>query len=185
MWWPKPQWYEAHIVAGATETGTRWALADGQVGSEPGLSRPVDTYILIANTSATAGSATVTLFLEGGGPLEFQMPLPANSRVNFPTTDYCSAWRHVALRRARRKQRRADRRRTRDVHDRERHHLDGRHRIARHAAAVRRYAGAVEISMQRRKPLHYFRSEDSSLPIALHYSSSLFASLKTRSFFLC
>jgi hypothetical protein len=100
MWWPKPLWYEAHIVAGATETGTRWALADGQVGSEPGLSRHVDTYILIANTSATAGSATVTLFLEGGGQLEFQLTLPANSRVNFPATDYFSpgpAWRFGAL----------------------------------------------------------------------------------------
>ena len=66
MWWPKGQWYEAHAVAGATQTGTRWALADGQSGSDFGIT-PVETYILIANTSATAGSATVKLFLEDGG----------------------------------------------------------------------------------------------------------------------
>ncbi len=31
MWWPKGQWHEAHVSAGATTTGTRWALADGEV----------------------------------------------------------------------------------------------------------------------------------------------------------
>jgi hypothetical protein len=87
MWWPKGQWYEAHAVAGATQTGTRWALADGQAGSDPGTTdRPVDTYILIANTSATDGSATVKLFLEDGGTIERVVPLRANSRENFPTT---------------------------------------------------------------------------------------------------
>jgi hypothetical protein len=100
MWWPKGQWYEAHLVAGATQTGTRWALAEGQVGWDISISRPVDTYILIANTSATAGSATVTLFLEGGGQLQYQVPLPANSRVNFPTTglfDPTANWRFGAI----------------------------------------------------------------------------------------
>ena len=29
MWWPSPNWYEAHLSAGATTTGTRWALAEG------------------------------------------------------------------------------------------------------------------------------------------------------------
>jgi hypothetical protein len=31
MWWPRDQWYEAHLSAGATATGTRWALAEGDV----------------------------------------------------------------------------------------------------------------------------------------------------------
>ena len=100
MWWPKGQWYEAHLVAGATQTGTRWGLAEGQVGTSPIKIWPVDTYILIANTSATAGSATVTLFLEEGGQLEYQVPLPANSRVNFPTTglfDPTAYWRFGAI----------------------------------------------------------------------------------------
>jgi hypothetical protein len=90
MWWPKGQWYEAHAVAGATQTGTKWAMADGQAGADPGTARPVDTYILIANTSATDGSATVKLFLEGGGTIDRVVPLKANSRVNFPTTDLFS-----------------------------------------------------------------------------------------------
>jgi hypothetical protein len=87
MWWPKPQWYEAHVVAGATQTGTRWALADGEAGTDPHTQRPVDTYILIANTSATDGSATVKLFLETGATREYVVPVKANSRVNFPTSD--------------------------------------------------------------------------------------------------
>ena len=82
MWWPKGQWYEAHVSAGATTTGTRWALADGEitVGGE--------TYILIANTSTTAGTATVTLLEEGGTPLPITVDLPASSRVNVPVSAY-------------------------------------------------------------------------------------------------
>ena len=60
MWWPKGQWHEAHLSAGATTTGTKWALAEGEVDARDG-----DTYILIANTSATAGTATVTLLRRG------------------------------------------------------------------------------------------------------------------------
>ena len=87
MWWPKDQWYEAHLSAGATTTGTRWALADGEVGTS--ASDPQwETYILIANTSATAGSATVTLVrdIDTGGPIVQTVPLPANSRVNVPVS---------------------------------------------------------------------------------------------------
>ena len=36
MWWPGPSgpnfWSEAHNSPGATATGTRWALAEGEVG---------------------------------------------------------------------------------------------------------------------------------------------------------
>ena len=32
MWWPQPNWYEAHNAPGTTVTGTRWALAEGFVG---------------------------------------------------------------------------------------------------------------------------------------------------------
>ena len=39
MWWPQPLWHEAHNEVGATETGTRWGLADGQLGG-PGPIRP-------------------------------------------------------------------------------------------------------------------------------------------------
>ena len=49
---PSAFWYEAHNSAGATATGTRWALAEGEVGGARGY----ETYILLANTSATAGT---------------------------------------------------------------------------------------------------------------------------------
>jgi hypothetical protein len=80
MWWPKGEWYEAHVSAGATTTGTRWALADGEISAGG------ETYILIANTSATAGTATVTLLVEGGTPLPIVVELPASSRVNVPVS---------------------------------------------------------------------------------------------------
>jgi hypothetical protein len=78
MWWPDGGWYEAHNSAGATETGTRWALAEGEVGG----SRNASTFILIANTSGQAGSARVTLLYEGGGEDVRTYALPPNSRTN-------------------------------------------------------------------------------------------------------
>jgi hypothetical protein len=83
MWWPKDQWYESHVSAGATTTGTRWALADGEVSAD---SSATETYILIANTSTTAGTATVTLLEEGGTPVPIIVDLPPSSRVNVPVS---------------------------------------------------------------------------------------------------
>jgi hypothetical protein len=82
MWWPKGQWHEAHVSAGATTTGTSWALADGEVTIGG------DTFILIANTSTTAGSATVTLLMENGAPIVVPVNLPASSRVNVPVSEW-------------------------------------------------------------------------------------------------
>ena len=56
MWWPQPAWHEAHNAPGTTVTGTRWALAGGEVGGPSG----VQTFVLVANTSATAGQAQVS-----------------------------------------------------------------------------------------------------------------------------
>ena len=82
MWWPSPNWYEAHLTAGTTTTGTRWALAEGEIGNAAGESK--ETYILIANTGASDGSATVTLLVEGGAPIVTQVQLKARSRTNVP-----------------------------------------------------------------------------------------------------
>ena len=84
MWWPKGEWHEAHVSAGATTTGTKWALADGEVTIGG------DTYILIANTSTTAGTATVTLLEEGGTPVTVNVDLPPSSRVNVPVSAHLS-----------------------------------------------------------------------------------------------
>jgi hypothetical protein len=83
MWWPGPElgpsfWTEAHNSPGATATGTRWALAEGEVGG----GQSAETYILIANTSAASGSARVTLYFEDGGSAEKTFPLLPRSRAN-------------------------------------------------------------------------------------------------------
>jgi len=80
MWWPSPNWYEAHLSAGATTTGTRWALAEGLVTTTPGTE--TETYFLIANTSTTPGTADVTLYLADGTSTTKTFTLPATSRTN-------------------------------------------------------------------------------------------------------
>jgi uncharacterized repeat protein (TIGR01451 family) len=88
MWWPEGQWYEAHNSPGATSTGTRWALADGESGGPAGL----QTYVLIANTSATAGSVRVALHFEDGSTAERIYHVMPNSRTNVPVgVDFPSA----------------------------------------------------------------------------------------------
>jgi hypothetical protein len=80
MWWPEGGWYESHNAPGSTTTGTRWALAEGEVGGASGA----QTYILIANTSAFTGEARVTVLLEGGGEATRTYGLAPNSRTNVP-----------------------------------------------------------------------------------------------------
>jgi Tol biopolymer transport system component len=80
MWWPgsSDTWYEAHNSAGAIETGTRWALAEGRVDPN----RQEETYILIANTSASAGEARVTVYFEDGTSSVRTYTLNPRSRTN-------------------------------------------------------------------------------------------------------
>jgi Tol biopolymer transport system component len=83
MWWPGPTsatWTEAHNSPGATATGTVWALAEG----EDGGADQTETYILIANTSNTAGSARVTIVFEDGTTAVQTYNLNPNSRTNVP-----------------------------------------------------------------------------------------------------
>src|SRR5512139_3433539 len=93
MWWPGPTWatwYEAHNSPGTTETGTLWALAEGESGG----TRGVETYILMANTSAYAGQVKVTLLFEDGTPAtsEATFDLLANSRRTiYPPLDFAGA----------------------------------------------------------------------------------------------
>lgn len=80
MWWPGPpsNWQEAHNSAGATETGTRWALAEGEVGG----ARSIDTYVLIANTSPDDGMVRVTVYFEDGSSLSKDVAVAGSSRTN-------------------------------------------------------------------------------------------------------
>ena len=79
-------WQEAHNSPGETTTGTRWAMAEGEVGGP----RSTDTYVLIANTSAFAGTARVTvLFEDGTAPVTRTFALAASSRSNVaPASDF-------------------------------------------------------------------------------------------------
>jgi hypothetical protein len=81
MWWPSPNWYEAHLSAGSTTTGTTWALADGLASNTPAGSES-ETYILVANTSNTPGSADVTLYFGDGSTMTKTFALQPNSRTN-------------------------------------------------------------------------------------------------------
>ena len=80
MWWPgdSATWHEAHNAPGASATGTRWALAEGQVGGPRGT----DTYVLIANTSSVAGDVRVTLLFEDGSSLAKTFDVGGKSRFN-------------------------------------------------------------------------------------------------------
>jgi hypothetical protein len=87
MWWPGDvsTWQEAHNSSGATTTGTRWALAEGEVDTTRGL----ETYILIANTSATLADVKVTLLFEDGPPAEQTYSgIPPRSRFNVPVGEF-------------------------------------------------------------------------------------------------
>jgi hypothetical protein len=92
MWWPGPtaaEWTEAHNSPGSTTTGTHWVLADGEVGSAPANT---DTYLLVANTSATGATVKVTLLFDDGTPADSrtftvtgQSRLTVSVRDAFPT----------------------------------------------------------------------------------------------------
>jgi hypothetical protein len=79
MWWGDAHgWLEGHNAAGATATGTTWALAEGEDGGPRGS----ETYLLIGNTAARAGTARVTLTFEDGAQALRDVALPPNSRTN-------------------------------------------------------------------------------------------------------
>jgi hypothetical protein len=84
MWWPGPTsatWAEAHNAAGATTTGTKWALAEGEVDA----SRNLETCILVANTASVPADVKVTLIFEDGTTAEQMYPsIPRKSRFNVP-----------------------------------------------------------------------------------------------------
>jgi hypothetical protein len=64
MWWPNDGsgWYEGHVATGLPGTGHAWGVADG-IAAADGSS---ETYVLIANVSATAGLVRVTTVFDDG-----------------------------------------------------------------------------------------------------------------------
>ena len=81
MWWPDGGWYEAHSSPGSPVTDTKWVLADGEVDAARGM----ETYILIANTSAAPADVKVTLLFEDGPNAEQTYTgIRGESRFNVP-----------------------------------------------------------------------------------------------------
>ena len=62
MYWPgdASPFGEGHNSAGVVTTRTHWGLAEGRVGGP----LEFDTYILLANPSATAAEVTITFLRE-------------------------------------------------------------------------------------------------------------------------
>lgn len=80
MWWGDAAgWYEAHNSPGAIESGTLWAVAEGEAGG----ARAVSTYLLVANVSDAATTAVVTLYFEDGATDVRSVPVPAHGRATF------------------------------------------------------------------------------------------------------
>ena len=94
MWWPGPNWQEAHNSAGAIITSPTWALADGEVGGTAAN----QTYVLIANTSPFTATARVTAYFEDqGNPLVGVYTIPANSRFNVDYTSTVAQGRRFSV----------------------------------------------------------------------------------------
>jgi hypothetical protein len=92
MWWPGTRarqpifWGEGHNSPGATETGTKWAVADGETGVPP---VNTVTFYLVANTSSVAADVQITLLNEANQPLPpRRYSVPPNSRLTVSGADF-------------------------------------------------------------------------------------------------
>ncbi|MFI5078637.1 MAG: hypothetical protein ACHQRO_14915, partial [Vicinamibacteria bacterium] len=88
MYWPGTNWSEAHASAGIAATGTTWAMAEGELGG----SRGFQTYVLIANPTASTASVRLRFLVENG--TSFVTPtfnVPANSRVTRSAAEFTAA----------------------------------------------------------------------------------------------
>jgi hypothetical protein len=88
MYWPASGWYEAHASAGVSQTGTQWALGEGEVGGARGF----QSFVLIANPSGQAASVRLRFLREGGTSFtSAPFNVPANSRVTRSAGEFIGA----------------------------------------------------------------------------------------------
>lgn len=81
MWWratPTGDWIESHNNRAVTTTAPRWLVADGESGG-PGSA---STYVLVANTAATAAQVRFTLLTESGVGRTVLDTVTANGRYS-------------------------------------------------------------------------------------------------------
>ena len=96
MWWPGPTsatWAEAHNSVANRAPAARWGVADAEVGAgwaqgDCGTADDCDeTYVLIANTGAVAGTVRATVLFEDAPPESRDFAVAANSRLNISVRD--------------------------------------------------------------------------------------------------
>ncbi|MPZ17656.1 MAG: DUF11 domain-containing protein [Luteitalea sp.] len=88
MWWPGPtagQWTEASATLGATAPGAAWAIAEARVGTDgrtedSAQPLPAESFVLLSNTSATAGEVRVRLITDSGTTVERTLDIAAHAR---------------------------------------------------------------------------------------------------------
>jgi len=80
---PAPMWYEAHNSFGVTTLGTKWALAEGRVGSVDGIAG-AQTYILLANPGTSEAQVTITFLRDNAAPVTKAFTVQPTSRFNIP-----------------------------------------------------------------------------------------------------
>jgi hypothetical protein len=80
MYWPGSftTWHEAHNSFGVTSIGTKWGLAEGRVGGPRGF----ESYILLANPSATEAAVRITYLRTNGSTVVKDYSVPPTSRYN-------------------------------------------------------------------------------------------------------
>jgi len=87
MWWPNDGtgWYEGHVGAGLPGTGHAWGVADGYVSAD----RREESFVLIANTSTTAGTVQVTtVFDDGTAPVVRTVAIGSLVRMTLRMQDF-------------------------------------------------------------------------------------------------
>jgi uncharacterized repeat protein (TIGR01451 family) len=80
MWWQASEgaWSEGHVAVGHSTPGVLWGTAEGFAAAD-GSS---DSFVLIGNTSAQAGTVKLTaLFDDGTAPIERSLPIAASGRL--------------------------------------------------------------------------------------------------------
>ena len=97
MWWPDDAWHEAHVSPGVTETGTLWAVAEGEDAGP----RNAKSYVLVANPTSSYVSIKVTRLYENSGTThtDYVYDIPPHSRYNIDTRigDPTTSWKFGML----------------------------------------------------------------------------------------
>ena len=78
QYWGADHWIEGHNSAGVIASSLRWAFADGRVGGADAA----QTYVLLANTGATAATVTATFVRDSGAAIVKTFTVPPTSRFN-------------------------------------------------------------------------------------------------------